>query len=259
MLTLPHFSRSCCPLGEHRLGDSRAYQLVRDDLQRPARGGDGLVWSGDESNAEINLDSYDQYADNEYLFTSESVTEGHPTRLLTRYPPTACSMLSCAMAMAVLLRDAREHRPGGGVGRQFLDHDLRPHPRRLRHETIRQVLAMSTPFFSFSADSCAVPNAIDKQTRHRLGRRPGLRMHGALLIYDELDVRGAADQGILVRYADQQSAVADAAADVPRGPLLLERLAARRAEGRTTVSAWDGKQPRSPSVTATRQAWVEFL
>ena len=53
------------------------------------------------------------YADNEYLFTSESVTEGHPDKVADQISDgvlDAC--LKRRPALARRLRDAGQHRPG---------------------------------------------------------------------------------------------------------------------------------------------------
>ena len=76
-------SRQLLALGERTgLGDPRL-PAVRDDLRRIR----APVWSSRAQRADrhdrgaVPRDPMTQYADNEYLFTSESVTEGHPDKV----------------------------------------------------------------------------------------------------------------------------------------------------------------------------------
>ena len=119
-----------------------------------------------------------QLSDNEYLFTSESVTEGHPDKV--------ADQISDGVLDAVLRDD-----PTGRVACETLVNtglvvvsgeiststyvDI----QEIARETIRKIGYMDADL-GFSADSCAVMNAIDKQSPgHRPGRRPGARAsHG---------------------------------------------------------------------------------
>jgi len=107
-------------LGEQTgLGDSRAYQSVRDDLQSAERWGMVVFFRVPATNRtrRSTSRSHEPVRDNEYLFTSESVTEGHPDKVADQIS-TASSMPSCGERplRSRRLRDAREHRPRGRLG-----------------------------------------------------------------------------------------------------------------------------------------------
>ena len=119
------------------------------------------------------------------LFTSESVTEGHPDKI--------CDQISDAILDASwrrtrcprCLRDDLLHRPRPHHGR---DHDqlLRGHPRHAR-EVIRSI-GYDRAKYGFDCDTCGVITNID-------GQSPDI----ALGTND--DVAGAGDQGMMFGYA----------------------------------------------------------
>src|SRR2546423_9927092 len=108
------------------------------------------------------MSQYDDLSDNEYLFTSESVTEGHPDKV--------ADQISDGVLDAVLRDD-----PNGRVACETLVNtglvvvsgeistttyvDI----QEIAPETIRRIGSTDADL-GFSADSCAVINAIDKQS-----------------------------------------------------------------------------------------------
>ena len=137
-----------------------------------------------------------QYADNEYLFTSESVTEGHPDKV--------ADQISDGVLDAVLRDD-----PYGRVACETLVNtglvvvsgeistttyvDIQDVVR----ETIRKIGYVDADL-GFSADSCAVLNAIDKQS-------PDIAQ-GVDSAADAAGSAGAGDQGMMFGYASNATA-----------------------------------------------------
>src|SRR6476469_8169576 len=103
-----------------------------------------------------------QYADNEYLFTSESVTEGHPDKVADQISD---GVLDAVMADDPTGRVACETLVNTGLvvvsgeisTTTFVD------IQEIARETIRKIGYIDADL-GFSADSCAVLNAIDKQS-----------------------------------------------------------------------------------------------
>ncbi len=133
------------------------------------------------------------YADNEYLFTSESVTEGHPDKV--------ADQISDGVLDAVLKAD-----PTGRVACETLVNtglvivsgeistSTYVDVQDIARSTIRNIGYIDADL-GFSADSCAVINAIDKQSADiaqgvdaALETREGGDS-------GELDIAGAGDQG----------------------------------------------------------------
>src|SRR5437764_9392767 len=143
-------------------------------------------------------------SDNEYLFTSESVTEGHPDKV--------ADQISDGVLDAVLRDD-----PAGRVACETLVNtglvvvsgeistttyvDIQDVAR----ETIRKI-GYTDADLGFSADSCAVINAIDKQsTDIAQGVDEALEARTDPADDDELDLAGAGDQGMMFGYATRET------------------------------------------------------
>src|SRR5262245_25764998 len=143
-------------------------------------------------------------SDNEYLFTSESVTEGHPDKI--------ADQISDGVLDAVLRDD-----PTGRVACETLVNtglvvvsgeistttyvDI----QEVARETIRKI-GYTDADLGFSADACAVINAIDKQSpdiAQGVDKAYESRANGSG--EDELDVAGAGDQGMMFGYASNET------------------------------------------------------
>src|SRR3954465_14455997 len=143
-------------------------------------------------------------SDSEYLFTSESVTEGHPDKM--------ADQISDGVLDAVMRDD-----PDGRVACETLVNtglvvvsgeistttygDIQDNAR----ETIRRI-GYTAADLGFSADSCAVINAIDKQSPDiAQGVDSAWEARTDPSDDDEFDVAGAGDQGMMFGYATRET------------------------------------------------------
>ena len=191
-------------------------------------------------------------SDNEYLFTSESVTEGHPDKV--------ADQISDGVLDAVLkddpygprrLRDARQHRPRRGLGRD-LDRDLRRHPGdRARDDPPASATWTRTSASLPTPAPCS--NAIDKQSPDiAQGVDQAYEARTDSNDDDELDVAGAGDQGMMFGYATNETDSAHAAADLARPP--PGRAPGRGAQGRDRELPAPGRQDAGVGALQRRQA-----
>src|ERR1017187_2124675 len=138
-------------------------------------------------------------SDNEYLFTSESVTEGHPDKI--------ADQISDGVLDAVLRDD-----PYGRVACETLVNtglivvsgeistDTYVDIQEIARETVRRI-GYDNAAYGFDCDTCAVINAIDKQSPDiAQGVDAAYETRHDPSDEDELDVAGAGDQGMMVGY-----------------------------------------------------------
>src|ERR687891_71988 len=103
-----------------------------------------------------------QLSDNEYLFTSESVTEGHPDKIADQISD---GVLDACLADDPGSRVACETLVNTGlvVVSGEITTETYVDIQEIARETIRRI-GYTDAALGFSADSCAVLNAIDKQS-----------------------------------------------------------------------------------------------
>ncbi len=181
-----------------------------------------------------------------FLFTSESVTEGHPDKI--------CDQISDAILDAVLAED-----PTGRVACETLattgmivisgeiTTTARVDYQKVARETVRQI-GYDRAKYGFDCDTCAVINAINTQS-------PDIAMG--------VDTGGAGDQGLMFGYASNETA------ELMPLPIQLAHQLVRklsdvrrdgtlgylRADGKSqvTVEYQDGKPVRVDAVVISSQ------
>jgi len=198
-----------------------------------------------------------EYSDNEFLFTSESVTEGHPDKI--------ADQISDGVLDAVLRDD-----PYGRVACETLVNtglvvvsgeistDTYVDIQEVARETIRGI-GYTDADLGFSADSCAVLNAIDKQSPDiAQGVDKAYEARTDASDDDELDVAGAGDQGMMFGYATNET---DSLMPLPisLAHRLAERLAAVRKAGTLNYLRPDGKTQVSVRYVDGKPVEIEKL
>src|SRR6187455_2004657 len=146
----------------------------------------------------------DQLQDNEYLFTSESVTEGHPDKVADQISD---GVLDAEMRDDPTGRVACETLVNTGlvVVSGEISTETYVDIQEIARETIRGI-GYTDAELGFSADSCAVLNAIDKQSPDiAQGVNEALEHRSDSSDDDELDIAGAGDQGMMFGYATSET------------------------------------------------------
>src|SRR5262245_49995830 len=146
----------------------------------------------------------EKLAENGYLFTSESVTEGHPDKVADQISD---GVLDAVMRDDPTGRVACETLVNTGlvvVSGEISTETWVDIPEVVR-ETIRKI-GYTDADLGFSADSCAVINAIDKQSPDiAQGVNEAYESRTDPSDDDELDIAGAGDQGMMFGYASRET------------------------------------------------------
>ncbi|MEA2208487.1 MAG: S-adenosylmethionine synthetase, partial [Solirubrobacteraceae bacterium] len=197
------------------------------------------------------------YSDNEFLFTSESVTEGHPDKIADQISD---GVLDAVLAADPYGRVACETLVNTGliVVSGEISTETYVDIQEIARETVREI-GYTDADLGFSADSCAVLNAIDKQSPDiAQGVDKAYEARTDASDDDELDVAGAGDQGMMFGYATNET---DALMPLPisLAHRLAERLAAVRKAGTLSYLRPDGKTQVSVRYVDGRPQEIEKL
>jgi S-adenosylmethionine synthetase len=185
------------------------------------------------------------------LFTSESVTEGHPDKIADQISDAVLDAImaedpQCRVAAETLVTTGLVVVTGEITTRCYIEI---PH---LVRETIREI-GYTRAKFGFDCDTCAVVTSIDEQSPDiALGVNRALEAKTGEMSETEIEALGAGDQGMMFGYATDETEEL-----MPMPILFAHRLAMRltqvrknrmlsylRPDGKTQVTVeYDGDKP----------------
>jgi S-adenosylmethionine synthetase len=203
------------------------------------------------------MSAIEPLAAGEYLFTSESVTEGHPDKV--------CDQISDAVLDAVMAGDPEGRvacetlvNTGMAVVSGEISTDVHLDVPELVRETIREI-GYDHGDYGYNCDHISVLVALDKQSPDiAQGVDESHERRSGSAADDELLIAGAGDQGMMFGYATDET---EALMPMPvhLAHRLAERLAAVRKDGTLDYLGPDGKTQVTVRYADGRPTRVEKL